>query len=371
MSGAPLLPSGEHPLLVVVGSGGVGKTTLAAALGVQSARRGRDTLVMTFDPSLRLKDALGVGEEARDREVSVRLPGAAAARLDASLLDARRTFDRLVERYAPDEAARRRILDNRFYQHLAGTLSGVLEYMAVERLFEVARDGHYDQVILDTPPTRQALDFLEAPSRIVGFLDSGALRIALKDWFDADGHLKPAAGLGPLGRKLEGILDRVVGLDFLRDMLEFFQSFGPLYGGFRERARQVEGLLASERTLFVLIAGPGEERVADALFFARRLKEAGYRLGPVVVNRVHPVLEPAGGEPAPPPAAERPCATDGRRLFAWLGEQDRRGVESLRALLAGTQPVVPLPLQANEPTNLEALESLGAHLLALLEAANA
>ncbi len=368
------MPGGEHPLLVVVGSGGVGKTTLAAALGVQSARRGRDTLVMTFDPSLRLKDALGVSDEARDREVAVRLGGdaggEAGARLDASLLDARRTFDRLVERYAPDEAARRRILGNRFYQHLAGTLSGVLEYMAVERLFEVARDGRYAQLILDTPPTRQALDFLEAPSRIVGFLDSGALRIALKDWFDADGHLKPASGLGALGRKLEGLLDRVVGLDFLRDMLEFFQSFGPLYGGFRERAREVEGLLASERTLFVLVSGPGEERVADTLFFARRLKEAGYRLGPVVVNRVHPAFPELAGGGSEPPRAAGPCATDGRHLFAWLGEQDRRGVESLRSLLAGTQPVVALPLQPDEPTNLEALDALGAHLLALLEEAS-
>ncbi len=372
MSERPLLPGGEQPLLVVVGSGGVGKTTLAAALGVQSARRGRDTLVMTFDPSLRLKDALGVSDEARDREIAVPLGGSGAGRLDASLLDARRTFDRLVERYAPDEAARRRILDNRFYQHLAGTLSGVLEYMAVERLFEVARDGRYDQVILDTPPTRQALDFLEAPSRIVGFLDSGALKIALRDWFDAEGHLKPAAGLGALGRKLEGLLDRVVGLDFLRDMLEFFQAFGPLYGGFRERAHQVESLLASERTLFILVSGPGEERVADTLFFARRLKEAGYRLGPVVVNRVHPpVPGPVPAESAGPAGADLPCATDGRRLFAWLGEQDRRGVDSLRALLAGSQPIVALPLQADEPTNLAALEALGAELLELLAEAEA
>ncbi|HUF77497.1 MAG TPA: ArsA-related P-loop ATPase, partial [Thermoanaerobaculia bacterium] len=294
MSPEPILDP-DAPLLVVVGSGGVGKTTLAAALGIHSALRGRDTLVMTFDPSLRLKDALGVGEEARDREVEVPLAGigragrgAGAGRLDASLLDARRTFDRLVERYAPDEEARRRILANRFYRHLAGTLSGVLEYMAVERLFEVAREGRYQQVILDTPPTRQALDFLEAPSRIVRFLDSGALKLALRDWFDESGRLRPGTGLGFLGRRLEGLLDRVVGLDFLRDMLEFFQAFGPLFDGFRSRARQVEELLASERTRFLLVAGPGRERIPDTLFFARRLREASYRLGPLVVNRVHP-----------------------------------------------------------------------------------
>lgn len=351
------------PLLVVVGSGGVGKTTLAAALGIQSARRGRDTLVMTFDPSLRLKDALGVGEEARDREVEVALgrSGAGTGRLDASLLDARRTFDRLVERYAPDEEARRRILGNRFYQHLAGTLSGVLEYMAVERLFEVAREGRYDQVILDTPPTRQALDFLEAPSRIVRFLDSGALKIALRDWFDEEGHLRPGRGLGFLGRRLEGVLDRVVGLDFLRDMLEFFQAFGPLFDGFRGRARKVEELLASEKTLFVLVGGPGEERIPDTLFFARRLREAGYRLGPLVVNRVHPTFPGEEREPTGRPPEE--CAASGRELFAWLGAQDRRGVEQLRALVAGSQPVVALPLQPDEPVDLGALEALGGELL--------
>jgi anion-transporting ArsA/GET3 family ATPase len=154
------------PLVVVVGSGGVGKTSLAAALGLLSAEEGRDTLVMTFDPSLRLKDSLGVGEAARDKEVEVAVetPG----RLAASLLDARRTFDRLVERYAEDADDQKRILENRYYRQLAGSLAGILEYMAVERLFEVFDAGRYDRIILDTPPTRQALDFLEAPERIVG-----------------------------------------------------------------------------------------------------------------------------------------------------------------------------------------------------------
>lgn len=347
------LISDRHPLMIVVGSGGVGKTTLAAAMGVLSARSGRDTLVMTFDPSLRLKDALGVGEEARENEVRVSLE--APGGLWASLLDARRTFDRLVERYAPDEAARQRILENRFYQHLSGSLGGVLEYMAVERLFEVAAEGRFGQVILDTPPTRQALDFLEAPSRILGFLDSGALRVALKDWFDEEGRLRAGSRWGPLGKRAERFLDDVVGLDLLKDMAEFFQSFGPLFEGFRERAQAVEQLLRSPKTRFVLVSGPGQERIPDTLFFARRLEQAGYHLGPIVVNRVHPRFFVEGVLPQSGDA----CQPSGWELLSWLGERDQKGLAELASLLAREQPVIDIPLMSEEPTDLPSLETLG------------
>jgi len=339
-------------LVVVVGAGGVGKTTLAAALGLESSGTGDDTLVMTFDPSQRLKDALGVGDSARDHEVEVATGSTGS--LSASLLDARETFNRLVSRYAPDEEARDRILTNRYYRHLAGSLAGVLEYMAVERLYEVSQAGRYDRIILDTPPTRQALDFLEAPARIVGFLDSGALKLALRSWFDDSGRLRPTARLGRLGKRFEAYLDEVVGLDLLRDMVEFFQAFGPLYEGFRQRAKEVESLLRSEDTLFALVAGPGEEKIPDTLYFARRLKEAGYRLGPIVVNRMHP---PAAESRETSPAVKVP-PVDGRSLLTWLGERDRRGFERLVSLVDQEQPVVALPLLPTEPSNLESLSAL-------------
>jgi anion-transporting ArsA/GET3 family ATPase len=338
------------PLVVVVGSGGVGKTTLAAAIGLRSAAAGNDTLVMTFDPSNRLKDTLGVGEAARDAEAPV--DAGTPARLAASLLDARRTFDRLIERYAPTPEARQRILGNRFYDHLSGTLAGVLEYMGVERLYEAHKQGRYDRILLDTPPTRQALDFLEAPNRIVGFLDSGALRIALKPWFDASGRLRPTSRLGFVGRNVESFLDRIVGLELLRDMAEFFQAFAPLFDGFRQRALEVQSLLRSPRTVFVLVSGPGRERIADTLFFARRLMEAGHTLGPIVVNRMHPA--PAGDHAVSLDQA----AVDGRRLIAWLGQRDREGIDELRSLLAD-QPLVALPLLPDEPTGLSSLDALG------------
>jgi anion-transporting ArsA/GET3 family ATPase len=350
-------------LVVVVGAGGVGKTTLAAALGLLSARGGDDTLVMTFDPSHRLKDALGVGS-GRGRDRPAEVDAGTDGRLEASLLDARRTFDRLVARYAPDDAARDRILGNRFYRDLAGSLAGILEYMAVERLFEVWRSGSYDRVILDTPPTRQALDFLGAPRRIIGFLDSGAVRVGTRRWFDDEGRLRPTRRLGRLGRRLEEYLDEVVGLELLRDMAEFFQAFGPLYEGFRQRALEVEELLVSPDSRFVLVAGAGEENVPDTLFFARKLGETGHRLGPVLVNRMHP----PGEAPADRAAA---AAGDGAALLAWLGERDAAGLAHLRALLGPERPLVELPLLPEAPSELAGLGGLADLLAERLRAAGA
>ncbi len=334
-----------HPLVVVVGAGGVGKTTLAAALALESARDGHDTLVMTFDPSRRLKDALGVGDVRSDTvvPVDVDLPG----RLSASLLDARATFDRLVDRYAPDEEARQRIRENRYYRQLAGRLAGILEYMAVERLFEITQAGTHARIVLDTPPTRQALDFLEAPDRIATFLESDGLRIATKEWFDKRGRLRATTRLGAVGRGIEKWLDSVVGLDFLREMAEFFQAFGPLYAGFRERALEVRDLLRDAGTLFVLVSGPGDARVADTLFFARRLVDSGHHLGPVIVNRVHPRFPDVPDD-----------AADGLLLLRTLGDRDADGVAHLRRLLAG-RALSELPLLPDEPAGLPALSNVG------------
>ena len=344
-----------HRLTIVVGAGGVGKTTIAAALGVGAARAGRHALVMTFDPSLRLKDALGVDGAVGDLEA--RVPVKAPGTLSASLLDARSTFDRLVDRYAPDQASRDRILHNRFYDHLAGNLAGVLEYMAVERLFEAAADSRYDTIVLDTPPTRQALDFLGAPERILGFLSSGALRVALKPWFDQDGRLRPTARLGRIGRTAESLLDNLVGLDLLRDMAEFFQAFGPLYEGFRTRAQEVQSLLRAPDTSFVLVSGTEPLRTADTMFFARKLEEAGHRLGHVVVNRVHP------RELGLSPTNQAYDARDGRSLLSWLGKRDHRVVHELRSLLGNEHPLVEVPLLAEEPTSLSSLAAVAEHLV--------
>ena len=339
----------DRELLVVVGAGGVGKTTLAAALGLQSARAGADTLVMTFDPSLRLKDALGVAETAKERPAVVK--AGPRGRLEVALLDARTTFDRLIRRYAPDTEAADRIFGNRFYRDLAGNLAGILEYMAVERLFEVQSERNYDRIILDTPPTRQALDFLGAPDRMVKFLDSGAIRLALKPWWEQGGGLKRLP-MRLAAKGVEDIVDRIIGIRLLGDMLEFFRAFTPLYDGFRERAEEVRTLLRAPQTLFLLVSGPGPERIPDTLFFARKLKEAGHRVGPIVVNQVHPQVR---GKTT---AGSRELAA-GLELFRYLGERDSQGVGQLQKLLSRSEPLLTIPLQAAPPTDLVELEALG------------
>ncbi len=348
------------PLVVVVGSGGVGKTTLAAALGLRSAAAGADTLVMTFDPSWRLREALGVGREAGEEEVEV--AAGTPGRLAVSLLDARSTFDRLIEAYSADRESRERILNNRYYRHLAGSLAGILEYMAVERLFEVAAEKRFDRIVLDTPPTRQAIDFLEAPSRIVDFLDSGAVDLATRKWFDRRGRFRPTARLGGVGRRLDRYLDDIVGLDLLRDMAEFFQAFAPLFDGFRARAQEVTRLLVSPECLFLLASGAGEDRIPDTLFFARRLREAGHHLGPIVVNRLHP--DP--GEEAMPEAGEDGTGAglrdDGRALLARLARRERKALGHLADLLTPDQVLLALPLLPDAPTGLDGLGRLGSLL---------
>ncbi len=339
MSSPPRTPArGLLPLTTVVGPGGVGKTTLAAALGVREAAAGRSTLVMTFDPSRRLREALGLGGTSTDDEVPV--PGIPDGLLRVSLLDARRTFDRVIERHAPDPESRQRVLENRFYEKLAGSLAGVLEYMAVERLLEVWESGRYQRVILDTPPARNALDFLDAPGRITAFLDSGVLGIALKPWFDAGGRLRAVARLGPFGKGLESVLDRLIGVDLLREMAEFFQAFGPLYAGFRERAERVQTLLTSTETGFILVTTAAPDRVADTMFFARALLERGHDLRAVVANRVHPPLS----SPTLGSGPDDLCT-----VLRWASDRDGRGLDTLHDLLGGRVPLATVPLLAKPP----------------------
>jgi anion-transporting ArsA/GET3 family ATPase len=205
------------------------------------------------------------------------------------VLDVKSTFDALVTRYTPDAAARDRILNNRFYRHISAALAGSHEYMAMEKLLELSEDDRWDLVVLDTPPTRHALDFLEAPDRLTGFLDTSVLRWFLRPYFVAGRlTLKVATRTGAVALRLA---DRFLGLQFLQDLSEFFLAFESMYDGFKQRAARVHSLLREPSSGFVMVAGPSPLALEEALYFHRRLTEKGMPFVAFIVNRVH--LDPA------------------------------------------------------------------------------
>ena len=276
-------------ILVVCGSGGVGKTTTAAALGLAAALRGRRVLVCTIDPSRRLATSLGLSRlTERPRPLDLRRLGRTAdgGSMSAMMLDTKRTFDALVERHAGSAEARDRILGNRFYKQVSSALAGSHEYMAMEKLLELSQDERFDLVVLDTPPTRHALDFLEAPDRLTSFLDTSVLRYFLRPYFAAGRlTLKVATRTGAAALRLA---DRYLGLQFLQDLSEFFLAFEGMYDGFKERAARVHELLRQDRTAFVLVTSPARTALNEALYFHERLREKGMPFVAFLVNRVHP-----------------------------------------------------------------------------------
>lgn len=327
-------------VVVVCGSGGVGKTTTSAALGVWAARQGRRVLVCTVDPSRRLATSLGL-RTLSERPRALPLAGLpAGGGLWAMTLDTKRTFDALVERYTPDEDARRRILENRFYRHISAALAGTHEYMAMEKLLDLEADERFELVVLDTPPTRHALDFLEAPERLLGFLDSSVLRFFLRPYFAAGRlTLKVASRTGALLLKLA---DSVVGLQFLQDLSEFFLAFESMYDGFKERAGRVFELLRRPSSAFVLVSGPVPHALDEALYFYARLREKQMPFASFVVNRVHPDPGRAGRAPASPADEGLRAALDELlREQRALARRDIRHVARLQAQTREDVVVVP------------------------------
>jgi anion-transporting ArsA/GET3 family ATPase len=318
----------EKRILVVGGAGGVGKTTTAAALALQGAMEGRRVLVCTIDPARRLATSLGLEQlTGKPRRLDLRrLAPEAAGEMWAMMLDTKRTFDALVERYTSDEAARDRILGNRFYQHVSTALAGSHEYMAMEKLLDLHGDPRFDLVVLDTPPTRHALDFLEAPDRLMGFLDTSVLRWVLKPYFVAGRlTLKVATRTGAMAL---GLADRFLGLQFLQDLSEFFLAFEGMYDGFQERAARVRQILRDPLTGFVVVASPARLAMKQAVYFHRRLLESELPFVGFVANRVH--MEPlAGGGERRPARVDEDLA---EALIAVYRDQQRLARHDQRAL---------------------------------------
>jgi anion-transporting ArsA/GET3 family ATPase len=337
-------------LCVCVGAGGVGKTTVAAALARARAERGQRVAVVTIDPAPRLAQALGLDELSGDpRRVAT-----AAGELWAMRLDPKRTLDDLIASLAADEGVRERALSNRIYRELSGAVAGSQEFSAVAKLYELDRDGGFDSIVLDTPPSRNALDFLDAPARLMRFFDGRALRVLV-----AQGGLAGRASAPFLG-----VLGRLTGAGVLREISAFFIAIGGMVEGLAARAAAVETLLRDPATTFIVVSSPRRAVVEETIAFAHELRAAQLTLAALVVNRVHPLG-------APPPPAGTLAAALGEPLAALVAASvadrdaragaDQSGLALLREAFEGLATVV-IPELEGEIEDLAALERLALYL---------
>jgi len=356
----------HHRLLLCVGSGGVGKTTAAAALGLGAARRGRHAAVLTIDPARRLQDSLGIATlDGEPHRVPLeRLDATTSGSLDAMLLDAKRTFDGIIRRYAPSDAAAERVLANRIYQTISTALAGSQEYMAMERLHAIASEGRYDLLVVDTPPTHHALDFLEAPERLTALLSSRAAAILQNPSMilSRESSRLAQAALAAVVRGLE----LFTGFELLREVAEFVAGIEEFSSGFQSRAAEVAAFLRERETAFLLVTTPEPARVGESLAFHHELVRAGLPFGGFIVNRVLPAHLVA--EPAPDPEREhdgdvalaRKLAAMHRR-FSGIVEAERGEIARLERAAPGA-PLVEIALQTEEPTSLQSLARITAAL---------
>jgi len=354
-------------VLICAGSGGVGKTTTSAALALGLAADGQRVAVVTIDPARRLADALGLEELGNEPRLvdPARFEGHGVditGELWAMMLDAKRTFDELIERLAPDDRTRDDVLANRIYQELSSAVAGSQEFTAVAKLYELSRDERFDVVVLDTPPSRNALDFLDAPDRLTGFFEGRALRVFLAPTGLAAKVMGRSTGI------VFSVLKRVTGVDLLQDLSVFFRALGGLVDGFRERAAGVKALLSDPGTLFLIITSPEREPIEEAIFFHGKLREASMPFGGLIVNRV----QRATGLNGDPERVERELsgmvgealARKVAQAYAEaqvLARRDRAGIDHLRAEIGGPDPVV-VPQLDGDVHDVEGLAAIRTHL---------
>jgi len=362
----------DSRLLVCLGPGGVGKTTVSAALALDAAIAGRRVDVMTVDPAPRLLDALGLGgaDAAEPREVPLgdladvtgarRRPALRAGRLRALRLDPKRTFDAIVARHAPSPAAADAIMQNRIYRNLSQALAGVGDYMAMERLLELSEEPSTGMVVLDTPPAREALDFLDAPRRLLDLLNSRAVTLL------GGGMRRGFSVVDLAARAVLSAFDRLTGLHLLGDVQAFVRSFDGMYAGFAERAARVQQLLVAGDTAVVVVTTAEPERIAQAHEFLAALRTAGIEPRAVIVNRTLPAIASAEQIARAPlaPALRRKLVRAAAE-FAALHQREAAAIASLRAGGPAELKLLAIPDLGREPIELADLTWLGQSLATL------
>ncbi|SKB06825.1 ArsA family ATPase [Aeromicrobium choanae] len=360
-----LIADPKTRIVVCCGSGGVGKTTTAAALALRAAESGRTVCVLTIDPARRLAQSLGLLELDNTPRPVKGIDTSAGGSLDAMMLDMKTTFDEVVEAHAsPEKAAE--ILANPFYVALSSSFAGTQEYMAMEKLGQLHAEDRWDLIVVDTPPSRSALDFLDAPERLSSLLDGRFIRLMLAP---ARGPARLlSAGLGIV----TAALNKVLGAQVLTDMQTFIAAFDTLFGGFRQRAEATFSLLQAEGTAFLVIAAPESAAMREAAYFVERLAADDMPLAGLVVNRVHDEsaagVSAADAESASPrlaqgKAAERRTAEllDVHAERMRLAERENRLRERFSAAHRNVE-VVPVPALDTDVHDLGGLRVIGDHL---------
>lgn len=351
------LSSGRR-LLVCLGPGGVGKTTVSAALAVHAALATRAVDVMTVDPAPRLLDALGLDASASE-PAEVELDGLrerSRGRLRALKLDPKRTFDGLIARYAPSAAAHDTILGNRLYQGLSQALAGLGDYMAIEKLLQLHSAGDADLIVLDTPPASQALDFLDAPRRLLELLGSRAATLLGASRGFLRGQLTM---LDLAARMVLAAFDRLTGLRLLADVQSFVTSFDGMYQGFADRAARARELLRAPETMMVVVTTAEARRVEEIRDFIAALGAADLRVGALVVNRVLPGLPRQPARMAGVPVGLRRKLARNLRDFTALLARETASISELRGLLPAGTPIFIAPDLGHEPVAIADLAAIG------------
>jgi anion-transporting ArsA/GET3 family ATPase len=364
-----LVQDAQTHIVVCCGSGGVGKTTTAAALALRAAEYGRQVVVLTIDPARRLAQSMGLTELDNVPRKVDGIDTAAGGRLDAMMLDMKRTFDEVVESHAaPEKAAQ--ILANPFYQALSSSFAGTQEYMAMEKLGQLRARDDWDLIVVDTPPSRSALDFLDAPERLGSFLDGRLIRLLMAP-ARAGGRAYRrffSAGVGAV----TSAFDKILGGELLSDIQTFVIALDTMFGGFRERADQTYALLKQPDTAFVIVATPEADALREASYFVERLEADAMPLAGLVLNRVHPDGGTILGEYQASGAAERLDDVPGHRLTAALlrlyAENRRLAARDSRraSRFAAAHPnvaVARIPALAIDVNNLDGLREIGERLV--------
>ncbi|HLI72991.1 MAG TPA: ArsA-related P-loop ATPase [Acidimicrobiales bacterium] len=342
----------ERSIVVCCGSGGVGKTTVAAAFAVEAARRGRRACVVTIDPAKRLANAMGVGELTNAPH---RVAGPWEGELWALMLDPKGTFDDLVRRYASSREQAESILANRLYKNLTGALSGTQEYMAMEKLYELVEEGGYDLVVVDTPPTRNALDFLDAPRRLTRFLGHRLFQFLL---MPTRAYLR---AVSVATQALLRTMSKVAGAEIVHDAVAFFQAFEGMEEGFRTRSDHMRRLLARRTTAFVLVTSPRADTVEEAGWFADKLNESGLAVEGLVVNRVHPPFEARGELPEAPPGTALATLVANLRGYQAVNHREEEAFAALVTQVAPS-PVARVPLLESDVHDVDGLSHIAGHM---------